>query len=232
MTLTDTRAIQKALYVVVIVALFLIIRSALDKERRDAAADLAARIASENNRFDAILKQDREQFRNTLAEMQSQVVLSRKTITLSRDALQQLTAAGSFCYLEPFLLPYPSDGQILWQLMVSNPSHFPLDVYRVAIHDNAPINSAEDADRNERILALRQLGPLPPGCTPGGTVRGMTTDISVPQGSYYIQINTRNDWFYETLNIDPNSRHTTAPIVEIRDQNGKLIAERTRTWTP
>jgi hypothetical protein len=99
----------------------------------------------------------------------------------------------------------------------------PLDVCHVLIHDNSPVRSAADALRNMQSLFDAQLGPLPPGEVKGKSgTEGFGTNMAVPEGSYYIQINTRNDRFYETLTIHPNVPGKALETIEVRNERGKL----------
>jgi len=108
--------------------------------------------------------------------------------------------------------------------MKMNSGPLPLDVCHVLIHENFQIKSATDAERAFQVLFDEQLGPLPPGKIAGKSgTQGFGTNIVVPEGSYYIQINTRNDRFYETLTIHPNVPGKGLETIEVRNEQWKVV---------
>jgi len=108
-----------------------------------------------------------------------------------------------------------NDGQIVFEVAKMNSGPLPLDICHVLVQRNLPIKSQEDAFRAMQVIVDRQLGPLPPGKD-----KGFATDIFLPEGSYYLQINTRNNRFYETLTMHTN------PIleeIEVRDEKWNIV---------
>jgi hypothetical protein len=213
-----TRA-EGVLWIVIAFTLFVLEVRAITNDRHQHDAEQAAQKAQ----FEKVLQQQQTQFDKTLAEMRGLGEVGKHALESSVTALHQITGGGQFCYL--MALPAGSaNGRTVFGLAVMNSGPLPLDVCRVLIHDNSPIKSAADAERNFQVIVDRELGPLPPGTTQGqkGT-QGFVTDIIVPEGSYYIQINTRNDRFYETLTIHPNVPGKGLESIEVRDQQWKIV---------
>jgi hypothetical protein len=133
------------------------------------------------------------------------------------NALKEITGNGQYCYL----MALPA-GQGLAQLMVMNSGPLPLERCFVIVHGNFPVKSAQDAESRMRPLDLRELGPVA-----RGKDQGITTDNVLPATSYYIQIITRNDRFYETLTIHsdyPNpQKHEGYETIKIRDEKWRVV---------
>jgi hypothetical protein len=128
---------------------------------------------------------------------------------LNRLTISNITGGGQYCYLRQL-------GPI--GLAVFNSGKLPLDRCDVRINDNSPIKpgqSLQDYTRQRLSPVLvKSLGPI----SPDRNNRGVTIGVSLAPGSYFVSINTRNDAFFETLDIGPD--HDKA---EIRDFDGKLI---------
>lgn len=176
---------------------------------------------SQNKQFQAILDQNQRDFSATLRKMQAEIDLSSKNMKLSQNALQQITGGGSYCYLMATVSVATNTGTS-WELAVMNAGEYPLDICHVLIHKNFQPKSAQDAEQLMEVIVDQQLGPLPPGKTKNGS-EGFMTRIILPAGSYYIQINTRNDRFYETLTIHPDDKSKGLEDIEVRDQKWNLV---------
>ncbi len=192
-------------------------RTKHDKEQADARAeqlrkfqDIADQITSSNDL-------SKRHFDATMSTMEG-------LISTGNKSLAQETGNGQFCYLTAFPAAGTAKSRVVFHLMKMNSGPLPLDVCHVLIHDNAPIRSAADAQRAFEILYDQQLGPLPPGKIAGRSgTEGFGTNMAVQEGSYYIQINTRNDRFYETLTIHPNIPGKGLETIEVRDQKWKVV---------
>jgi hypothetical protein len=58
---------------------------------------------------------------------------------------------------------------------------------------------------------------------PPGTDRGFLTDIFLPSGNYYVQIWTRNEFFYETMSISKNEAGVLSLKYKISGSKGQLL---------
>lgn len=227
MMLVEMRPLHKALYIALILALVAAENRALNKERMDTASQSAAQLRHENERFDAVLKENQRHFDTTLEAMQAEATLTSKTMTLSHEALQQITGAGAYCYVMPTARTRSKDGQLLYLLSVMNPSTYPLDVCHINIEKLVPINKdlAIDPQLQQaeyyfyHRLADEQFGPLPPR-QKRSAASGFWTNIALAPGSYSVSINTRNDSFSESLYISPKGYNNT---LQVRNASGKVI---------
>jgi hypothetical protein len=194
-----------------------------DKEQADARADqlrkfqeIAAGIKDSNDT-------NKQHFDTTMTSMKGLINTANRSLT-------QVTGNHQFCYLMA-MLPLglkDNQGQPLFPLLKMNSGSLPLDVCHVAIQKISPLTPGEDLARqaaeNMRVLADQQLGPLPPGKVSGRSgTRGFGTNIVVLEGSYYIHINTRNDWSYETLTIHPNVPGKGLESIEVRNDQWKIV---------
>jgi hypothetical protein len=117
-----------------------------------------------------------------------------------------------------------ANGVTQVELGKMNSGPLPLDVCHVIVREDIPIKSVQDAQRAMSAIADKQLGPLPPGKIKGHSgTQGFGSNIVVPVGSYYIQINTRNDYFYETLKMHPLIPGKGWETIEVRDKDGKVV---------
>jgi hypothetical protein len=118
------------------------------------------------------------------------------------DTMNQITGGNQFCYLSPMIF-YSSDKNI--RLARANSGQLPLEVCNVDIYQSPkPVTGPNDFYMDYLKFVLRQkLGPVPPG-----TNEFMGTDIVVPVGHYCIRIFTRNDQFFELLNIHPEDKNS------------------------
>jgi hypothetical protein len=155
----------------------------------------------------AAIRRDREASEGRMVNIASTV----------KQSLDQITGGGQFCYLWSENL---GGGNATFSLM--NSGALPLDRCFMVIHDNSPIKSKDDAEKAFLPLRAQEFGPVRPGAN-----QMTTTGVILPCCSYYIQIFTRNDRFYETLTVNPdypkNSRSTQT--ISIRDDKGKVIYE-------
>jgi hypothetical protein len=227
----EMRSGHKVLWMLLIGAFLFLEFRAITKDRGDFARDETSRRQQENDKFKAIadglvasIQQSQIQFAATMSRTQAMLRKEQKITETTNKSLDQLTGGGQFCYLmaiEPVRL---NDGRLAFQLAKMNSGPLPLDVCHVLIHEDFPPKSAADAARLMNVIVDRQLGPLPPGKVSGtqGTL-GFSTDIILPEGSYYIQINTRNNRFYENLAIHPNVKDKGLEDIEVRDQKYNLV---------
>jgi hypothetical protein len=158
-------------------------------------------------------------------EKMEQLIESARQIALTtKDSLAQETGAHEFCYLfAGGSVGKTSDGKIIYGLAVAAYGELPLEHCHVRILENRPIVSSEDFNRQMAGRASKELGPLTPGKIRGGNgVRFVTTGILLPEGSYYVQITTRNDLFYEMLDIHSVPGQALNKI-QIRDDSWKII---------
>jgi cell division protein FtsB len=137
--------------------------------------------------------------------------LSKNALTLSGSALKQITGGGQFCYISSGGIPAGiSNGRTLFQLFVFNSGPIPLDACHVYVSTYSPPNLPT-------IVGDWPLGPVAPG------KGGFITPIILPEGEYHIRINTRNDLFYEVLNIHPNDKKSREDVEVFRAKDGKLV---------
>jgi hypothetical protein len=165
--------------------------------------------------------------------------LSRGALKLSSKALNEITGGGQYCYLVANLRPPGPQGKV--QLNVMNSGPLPLERCHVVTHRNLPYKPpmetpktpeeikkyGQDFERQFNLafvpIVVRELGPLPPGSRTPGSVQGVTTDILLEVGSYYIQIYTRDDWFYETLTIRKPSNNEPFQTIVVKDEKGEVL---------
>ncbi len=188
---------------------------AIDHEQVRAERDKEAALRAQEQGFETILSQNQADFDNTLKEMKGLGDLSKTAISTSTLALNQITGGGQYCYL--MALP-DGPGKVVTVVMNSGP--YPLERCFVRITDNSPIKSAQDAIARFNGIVAKELGPVAPSKN-----LGMTTDIVLPFGSYYMQITTRNDRFFETLTVNspPYKKGEGFETIEVRNDKGKLV---------
>jgi hypothetical protein len=178
---------------------------------------------SENRNFEDVLRKDQVHFDDTLREMNGITRSSNKALALSNKALKQITGGGQYCYL---MIGLPV-GNNAWQMSVLNSGEMPLDICRVVVYDESNTSPPKDfaeAMRQMRPIASEQVGPLAPGVIPHRQgMLGSWTNIVLPVGSYYIQITTRNDRFYETLTLSPPQPGKAIEEIKITDELGKTV---------
>jgi hypothetical protein len=239
---------HRALWAFATLLLLVIEVKAIDKDRADqllehlrdlnrqqeAQAQTLLQITLTN---EAQMAQNQTQFEQTLYEMAGINKLSRNAVTLSTKAVREITGGGQYCYL----MAIPSAPGTA-AIIVMNSGPLPLERCLVIIHRSVPFKPSvqnpktpeefeklqqemkSQFDLTFRPIVAKELGPVAPGKKPGEG-EGLLTDISLPFGSYYIQIITRNDRFYETLEIHPDypNGKTGYESIEIKDQTGKAI---------
>jgi hypothetical protein len=214
---------EKAIWTFVIFTLLLLEIKSVYQDRDEHDREQAEVRERETKSFETIangissaIQQNQQHFDKTLDEMQGISSLSAGALRLSSKALLEITGGGQYCYLTSM-----PTGMGTINLVVMNSGPLPLERCLVSIHENVPIKSAEDAERNFRPLVFKELGPVSPG-----PKQGITTGIILPIGSYYIQIYTRNDRFYETLTVNPDYPRDASKgyeTIEVRDDKWKLL---------
>jgi hypothetical protein len=236
---------HRALWAFATLLLLVIEVKAIDKDRADQLLDHLLDLSRQQEAQaqtllqitltnEAQMAQNQSQFEQTLYEMAGINKLSRNAVILSSKAVREITGGGQYCYL----MALPSAPGIAG-IYVMNSGPLPVERCRVIIQRNIPFKPSvqnpktpeefeklrqemqSHADLTLRPIASKELGPIAPGKKPGEG-EGLLTDISLPVGSYYIHIITRNDRFYETLDIHPNEK-TGYESMEIKDQTGKVI---------
>jgi hypothetical protein len=196
------------------------VRAALEEQHSRYINDLREQFEGKNGVVPKI-NAETEQLKSAEGRI---VALSNGIALTAKKSLDQITGNGQFCYLMATLPVGSQNGKAYFQLAKMNSGSLPLDVCHVLIHDNSPIHSGADAQRAIAVMVDEQLGPLPPGKTAGKSgTQGFGTNIVLPEGSYYIQINTRNDRFYETLTIHPNVPGKGLESIEVRDDQWKIV---------
>jgi hypothetical protein len=192
----------------------------LEKQHTRYVSDLREQFEGEHGVIPRMNAETQE-----LKDAESRIIGASTNIARTANkSLAQVTGNGQFCYLMATIPVGQPNSPMQWQLAKLNSGPLPLDVCHVMIHENIQVKSAEDAERAIRVIADTQLGPLPPGKIKGHSgTQGFTTDIVVPEGSYYIQINTRNDYFYETLTIHPHVPGKGLETIEVRNQDWKVV---------
>lgn len=163
--------------------------------------------------------------RSTAKAMDAVAGLSAKELSVSGDALRQLTGGGEFCYLDTLfgISSGSANGKVLWPVTAYTSGTLPMDDCYVVINENFPIRSPSDIERRMKPIVVEQLGPLTPAKTPGRPgAEGITTNIVLPTGDYDVHIDTRNARFYELLKIGANG----ATEIDVLDDAGKVVYKR------
>jgi hypothetical protein len=234
MMLMDMRPIHKSVYILIVLSFILIENRALNKDRTDASDAEKSQRDAENAQFQNIaggiteaIKQSQKQFGVTMARSDAVIREEGKIAQKTNQSLQQLTGGGQYCYLSAYsvedkysLRSQPKlAGKI--DLFVSNSGPIPLERCLVTIRNST---NREALDRTKGFISpliFREVGPVPPA--------GTTTEtgITLPRDTYYINILTRNDAFFEILTIHSESEMKTDgrfESIEIRDKKGKALA--------
>ncbi len=144
----------------------------------------------------------------------------------TQEALNQLTGNGEYCFLSARrVVGRDEHGKLLVEVMVANPGPLPLDVCHVRVRYDGLVMSVEDEKRMFVAIADEQLGPMPPGKIPGKKgYRGQMTNIVLPEGDYWVNIETRNDRFYEALKIDAAANGVTVTnSIKVQNDRGKVV---------
>ncbi|MGC2363484.1 MAG: hypothetical protein WA555_00575 [Candidatus Sulfotelmatobacter sp.] len=184
-----------------------------DKEQADARTEQLRKFNEIAGGINANIAADQQHFDATMSSM-------KRLVGTANKSLAQVTGNGQFCYLTPTGMPVSVGNKTMFRLAKMNSGSLPLEVCHILVHENLQIKSEADAERAFQVLYDRQLGPLPPGKIAGVQgLLGFATDIIVPEGSYYIQINTRNDRFYETLTVGK----AVGKRLEILNARGKIV---------
>jgi len=208
---------EEVIWIVIAFSLFTVEIRAIYRDRDEYATNQAQIRREENARLEKMLSQNQDHFDKTLGEMKGISKLSGGALKLSSKALQQITGGGQYCYLEAEPVGSGRIGFFVW-----NSGPLPLERCFVVIRENLTPKSAQDAVRQFQPIMVKELGPIAPGKN-----RGMGTDIVLPASSYYIQIHTRNDRFYETLTVHtdyPNGKKGEGfQSIKIRDDKGRLV---------
>lgn len=216
---------EKVVWTVLAFALFGIEIAAIYRDRDTHDQEQA----TERVRFEKTLADNQSHFNQTLGEMKQLAGLSRQAITLSSNAVQQVTGGGQFCYLQPMISLGTADGKAWFQMAVFNSGPLPLPVCHVDIHDVSQVKNSGFAgvDRALLVMVDQELGPIPPGKPSGGNAGspyGRSVDIRLPEGSYHILISTRNDQFFEDLTVRAEGDKQAGPKdMVVHDWNGKVI---------
>ena len=136
-----------------------------------------------------------------VGKMEQLIESARQIASTTKQSLSQVTGDHEFCYLSAAIpVGKTNDGKMGFSLNVAAFGELPLDYCYVRILENRPRPSSEDFARQFAGIASKQLGPIAPGKVRGRNgILGVSTGITLPEGSYYVQITTRNDRFYEML---------------------------------
>jgi hypothetical protein len=183
-------------------------RASHDDEQAKARAEQLRQFSEIAEGLKANIAFEKEHFDSTLSKMNGLV----KT---TDNELAQITGNGEYCYLMPTSIP---DANHRYSLLVLTSGTLPQEICDVNIQKT----DALEPD-GSRLMFDRHLGPLSPSKSPGKLgATGFKTDISVPEGTYFVFIYTRNAEFLEGMTIrDVNG--ATSITLSVSDRNRKVL---------
>ena len=164
------------------------------------------------------MTQNQLQFESTIAKLGGLAHLSERAIKISTTALSEVTGMGAFCFLSPG--GPPSNSGMLLAVMNSSDT-LPVTRCRVIIFKLPPDKSTEAEMRQAfNPVAIEELGSLIPGKN-----SGRLTNVRITPGKYYIQIETRNESFFEFLTLNPIIDKPQGPLFtcQVKDKSQKEV---------
>lgn len=194
-------------------------RTQHDQEQSHARAEQLGKFQEIADEIKHSNTENQQHFDNTMASM-------KNLMSTAKSSLAQITGNGEFCFLTatpaipPFVTPSLSNGPPMYVLAKQTSGTLPMDVCHVRV------TNQKEPDVLLRAIYDEELGPLTPTVTLGknGPIEHfITTNMVLPEGSYYIQISTRNARFYEILNLHSNVPGKGWQTIEVHNEQWKLL---------